>query len=96
MFSTLHPHATAPIPLSPHPYITHPPQVLVATALLGAGFTLASLQLTGVYARLMGARLEDVGTKMTWFFAVVCLARCLGTVNGGMGGRRWDSGMGPR
>jgi hypothetical protein len=65
--------------------------VLVATALLGAGFTLASLQLTGVYARMMGARLEDLGTKMTWFFAVVCLARCLGTRWVG-----WGMGLGDR
>jgi hypothetical protein len=53
-------------------------QIMIASAFLGVGATLVALQLTALFARLMGARLEDLGVHMTWFWAAAGLARCLG------------------
>eukprot|EP00455_Lapot_gusevi_P013874 TRINITY_DN16853_c0_g2_i1.p1 TRINITY_DN16853_c0_g2~~TRINITY_DN16853_c0_g2_i1.p1 ORF type:complete len:623 (+),score=152.81 TRINITY_DN16853_c0_g2_i1:64-1932(+) len=53
-------------------------QICVASGFLASGFCIGSLQVPLMYSKLIGAKMEDLGVKMTWFFAVIALARFVG------------------
>eukprot|EP01006_Ploeotia_vitrea_P045736 TRINITY_DN66966_c2_g1_i1.p1 TRINITY_DN66966_c2_g1~~TRINITY_DN66966_c2_g1_i1.p1 ORF type:complete len:616 (+),score=247.39 TRINITY_DN66966_c2_g1_i1:52-1848(+) len=57
-------------------------QIFVAGALINTGFCFASVLIPAMFGQMAGVQVENLGLRMSWFFATVSLARCFGPLLG--------------
>ncbi len=59
-------------------------QLYLSAALLVIGFAVNSVLLPSLFSQLSGVGVDDLSTRMSWFFCVTCLVSAAGPVTGAL------------